>query len=65
MLHGRIDPEQLYRIVSRHGWQRILLGSDCPWESAADAIADIRALSLPKEQEEGILGGNAAALLNL
>ena len=65
MLHGRIGLEQLYRIVSRHGWQRILLGSDCPWQSAADAIADIRALGLPKEQEEGILGGNAQALLNL
>ena len=65
MLHGRIDPEQLYRIVSRQGWQRVLLGSDCPWQSAADAIADIRALGLPKSQEDGILGGNAAALLNL
>ena len=65
MLHGRISSEQLYRIISRHGWQRILLGSDCPWESGADAVADVRALGLPASQEAAILGGNAAALLGL
>ena len=65
MLHGYIDPEQLYRIIRRHGWQRILLGSDSPWQSGADAVADITALGLPKEQEQAILGGNAAALLGL
>ncbi|MBR5429347.1 MAG: amidohydrolase family protein [Firmicutes bacterium] len=65
MSHGRLSPEQLYRIIRRQGWQRVLLGSDCPWEKASDSIADIRALHLPKEQEEGILGGNAAAMLGL
>lgn len=65
MLHGRIDPEQLYRIISRHGWQRVLLGSDSPWESGADAVADITGLGLPRQQEQAILGGNAAALLGL
>ena len=65
MLHGRISGEQLARIIDRHGWQRVLLGSDCPWQSAADAVADVRALSLPREQEEAILGGNATKLLGL
>lgn len=65
MLHGRISPEQLARIIGKHSWQRILLGSDCPWQSASDAVADIRALGLPREQEEAILGGNAARLLGL
>lgn len=65
MLHGRISQEQLYRIIRRHGWQRVLLGSDSPWQSGADAISDIRALALPAVQEEAILGGNAAELLNL
>lgn len=65
MLHGRISPEQLYRIIVRHGWQRVLLGSDCPWQSGADAVADIRDLGLPQEQEQAILGGNAQALLGV
>ena len=65
MLHGRISPEQLRRVIDKHGWQRILMGSDCPWQSGADAVADVKALGLPPEQEQGILGGNAARLLEL
>lgn len=65
MLHGRISREQLCRIIERHGWQRVLLGSDCPWQSGADAVADIRALGLSREAERAILGGNAARLFGV
>lgn len=58
-------PEQFRRIVEQHGAERVLLGSDCPWQSTAAAADGVRALGLPPTAEAAILGGNAQRLLGL
>ena len=60
-----MTPGQLLDIIESHGYEKILMGSDSPWEGQDSAIATIRSLQLPEEQECAILGGNAARLLNL
>jgi hypothetical protein len=57
--------ELMQRIIDRHGSDRILLGSDCPWESAQKMIEKILRLNLSDDRREAILGGNVARLLNL
>lgn len=50
--------EQLRRIVLGHGAERILWGSDFPWQSQCQALEGLRQLGLPEEQEREILGEN-------
>ena len=65
MVHNRIPLEQFRRIVDAHGWQRIIMGSDYPWQKMSDALTDIYALGLPKEQEQAIMAGNAQRIFGL
>lgn len=60
-----LEPQQYARIIEQHGYERIIFGSDCPWQHPDDNMAAIRRLQLPPEQEKAILGGNAARLLHL
>lgn len=62
---GLADDAQIRRIIQAHGWQKVLLGSDCPWQSPAEALTGLKRLGLPEEQFRGIAGENAAALLGL
>ncbi len=55
---GHIGDEQLRRIVAAHGTEHLVWGSDFPWQSQAEALAGLRALSLPPEQEAAVLSGN-------
>jgi predicted TIM-barrel fold metal-dependent hydrolase len=52
-------------LIRAHGAGKILFGTDWPWTSQTDQINLLRMLDLPKEQIDGILGGNAAKLLGL
>lgn len=56
---------QFMRIARAHGTDRILFGSDAPWSRADEEIAAIRALPLTVEEQNAILGGNAARLLGI
>ena len=47
------------------GTEKLLFGTDSPWEGQAAEIAKIRALPLKEEEKAAILGGNAKALLGL
>jgi predicted TIM-barrel fold metal-dependent hydrolase len=61
---GRYAPkDRLRALIAKHGADKILMGSDSPWATQAEAIADIRALGLSPADESAILGGNAARLL--
>lgn len=62
---GAIDQKLFAAIVSKHGPDRILLGSDFPWHLPSQEIAMVRALDLPESDKDLILGGNAARLLGL
>jgi len=58
------DVEALRALVEFFGAERVLLGSDYPFDMGVDRPADIvRALALPAEDEAAILGGNALRLL--
>lgn len=60
-----LPSEQLFRIVTRHGADRILFGSDYPWRDPADVALALSALPLTPEQFALIRSGNARRLLGL
>ena len=60
-----MERDAMLSLISKHGADKFLMGSDSPWASQTEAIADIRRLSLPHPAESAILGDNAARLLNL
>jgi aminocarboxymuconate-semialdehyde decarboxylase len=58
------DVEVLRGLVELFGADRVLLGSDYPFDMGSERPAEIvRALGLPPEAEASILGGNALRLL--
>lgn len=62
---GEIGEKQLMRIVSKHGADRILFGSDCPWDDPANEIAMIERLPLTNEEKDMIFYKNAVKLLGI
>lgn len=61
------EPEALTYLVSRVGADRVLLGSDFPFDMGTeDPVGHVRATpGLEPEERAGICGGNAAKLLRL
>jgi aminocarboxymuconate-semialdehyde decarboxylase len=58
------DPGVLRALVEFAGVERVLLGSDYPFDMGDDRPAEVvRALGLPADEEEAILSGNARRLL--
>ena len=58
------DVEVLRGLVGFFGADRVLLGSDYPFDMGTERPAEIvHALALPPEEEALILGGNALRLL--
>jgi aminocarboxymuconate-semialdehyde decarboxylase len=59
------DPEQLAALIARVGSDRVLLGSDFPFDmGVSDPLERVAAVpGLDKADHEAICGGNAAALL--
>lgn len=60
-----LPPEQLLRIVTRHGADKILFGSDYPWRDPADIDRVLSKLPLSDGQFSLIRSGNAERLLGL
>ena len=60
-----IKPEQLLRIIRKQGADKVLFGSDCPWDEPANEIALINGLPLTDEEKEMIFFRNAEKLLGL
>lgn len=58
-----IDDEQLLRIIRMQGAERILFGSDCPWDQPANEIAMIERQPLTDEEKELIFYRSAEKLL--
>ena len=58
------DVEVLRGLVELFGAERVLLGSDYPFDMGVEHPAEIvRALGLPPHDEAAVLGGNALRLL--
>lgn len=60
-----LPQEQLLRIVTRHGADKILFGSDYPWRDPADIDRVLSSLPLSEEQFALIRFRNARRLLGL
>ncbi|HEX2948962.1 MAG TPA: amidohydrolase family protein [Armatimonadota bacterium] len=59
-----MGPRRMREMILLHGVDKILFGTDSPWEDQQEAIRDIRELNLSEEEQEAILGKNAWRLLN-
>ena len=60
-----LSDEAFVRLCKKHGTERILFGTDSPWQEQSDIVERLRALPFSEEEREGILGKNAASLLGL
>ncbi|MGX8701759.1 amidohydrolase family protein [Caproiciproducens sp.] len=58
-------PRQFESLVNRHGAERVLFGSDCPWSRSCDQFAFIERTGLTDAQKEKIYWKNSAELLKL
>lgn len=65
MASGRIDPEQMKRMIENHGYEKVLFATDSPWADQGKDIGFIKSLGFSKETEDAILGENAAKLLKI
>ncbi|MFC7265566.1 amidohydrolase family protein [Streptomyces lutosisoli] len=60
------DPHVLRELLRAAGPERVLLGSDFPFDMGTDdPLGALRAADLPDNDFHSVRGGNAAALLNL
>lgn len=60
-----IDGNQLMRIIQTHGTDKILFGSDCPWDNPRNEINMLDCLPLTEDDREKIFFRNAHNLLKL
>ncbi len=62
---GKLDDEQLVRIIRNHGAERVLFGTDSPWCDQSKALKHFRRLPLTQNEKDLILGFNASGLLDI
>lgn len=60
-----IDRDLVRDVISAHGAEKILFGSDCPWEDPAHTLEFLRSLEIDREDLTKICGDNAARLLGI
>jgi hypothetical protein len=61
----RMEPDRARGLIARHGADKVLFGTDWPWNDQADEIARVQSLGLDEADTRRILYGNAAKLLHL
>ena len=64
-IYDYITEEQFFKILEKHGSDKILFATDSPWSDMEKGINWIRRLSLPQNVIEDILSGNAKRLLGI
>lgn len=52
-------------IIEKHGTDKILFASDCPWHAPSMELHQLSTLSLSDTEKEKVLGGNAKKLLGI
>jgi len=57
--------EQIVRMVRNHGVERVVFGSDAPWQSSATVLEAFLKLPFTEYEQRRILWDNAAQLLSL
>ena len=64
-MSGSLPPEQLREMLLAHPADRLLFGSDAPWDDPSAALSRILALHLPPHRLSLLLSSNALRLLSL
>jgi predicted TIM-barrel fold metal-dependent hydrolase len=59
-----LDPEEMAELISDIGPERVIFGSDYPWEEPGRAAAIIGGLDLQEWEKEALLWKNASRLLD-
>jgi len=62
---GKVNDEQLVRIIRKHGVERVLFGTDSPWCDQEEAVKHFCKLPLTDQEKKLILGLNAVKLLDI
>ena len=60
-----MDPKEIRELIMDIGPEKVMFGSDYPWEEPGRAAEIIRGLDLPVAEEDAIFFRNAAGLLGL
>ena len=60
-----LPPETAKKIIDKHGAEKILFGSDCPWEASCDSVKYVDSLKISDSAKEMIFEKNAIRLLEL
>ena len=63
--YGTITPRYAKELIDIHGVDKILFGSDAPWNAPSQDIELIKCFGLTDEEEKAVLGENARKLLSL
>lgn len=61
----RLDETDFLRMIRLFGADRILFGTDSPWEDQETELKKIQMLPLTEEEKRAILGDNAARMLGI
>lgn len=64
-LEDYITGEQLLRIIRKHGAEKILFGTDCPWSGQGESVGRLKRLPLSEAEKEKIFAENAKKLLGI
>ncbi len=62
---GYIKEDMFYKIMDKHGSDKILFATDCPWSSQKKDVEALNILSMDESIKEDIFYKNAKKLLNL
>ena len=60
-----LTSEDFVRLCRRHGIQKILFGTDSPWQDQGEYVKQLGAMGLTGAEQKAVLGENAARLLGL
>ena len=63
--YGTVTPRYAKEFIDIHGADKILFGSDSPWNAPHQDIELIKCFGLSENEEKAVLGGNAQRLLGL
>jgi predicted TIM-barrel fold metal-dependent hydrolase len=61
----KMSRSQFLRIAEKHGFDKILFGTDSPWMDQSEEVKRLIDMKLPEDATGAILWGNAAKLLEL
>lgn len=63
--YGMLTPRKAKELIDVHGADKILFGSDAPWNSPEQDIGLVKCFGLTEDEEKAVLGGNAQRLLGI